>query len=135
MQALQSYYWKQPLGAIVGTRLGPFPLPQHVGILAPHAVWGRSVISFKPRGKVEEPVHQFANGRPFDSVSCPTNLSWQLVIQRARDAVPTKPYDLLNFNCDYFVRHCHGLKLESPQVGAIAVLTVIGFTLAWAAAA
>lgn len=135
MHVLHSHYLRGRLGAIVGTRIGPLPLPQHVGILAPHPVWGRSVISFKPAGIVEEPAFLFAAGRPFDSISYPGPLPWQLVVQRARVAIATRPYDLINFNCDYFVRHCHGLRLESPQVNAIALLAVVGLGFAWAAAA
>lgn len=135
MQALQDSYFNHQLGAIVGSRIGLLPLPQHVGILVPHPVWGRSVISFGPKGVVEEPAYQFAAGRPFDSVSYPGNLPWQFVIQRAREAIVKRPYDPINFNCDYFVRYCHRVKLESPQVVAIAVIAAVGLGFVWAAAA
>ncbi len=135
MHPVQAQYFHHPLGSIVGKRLGPLHLPQHVGILVPHPIWGRAVISFRPNGIVVEPAHQFASGRPFDSVSYPSQLPWQIVVQCAQQAVANRPYDLINFNCDYFVRHCHGLKLESPQVATIAVLAVIGLGLALASAA
>ncbi len=135
MQPLQTHYFSHRLGVIVGSRIGLLPLPQHVGILAPHPTWGRSVISFKPDGIVEEPAHQFAAGRPFDSASYPSNLPWEVVVQRARHAIAIQQYYLINFNCDYFVRHCHGMKLGSPQVTAIGVSALIGVALVWAAAA
>jgi hypothetical protein len=135
MLPTQVNYFNYRLGAIVGKRIGPLPLPQHVGILAPHPIWGRSVISFGPNGIVEEPAWQFAGGGPFDSISYPGEWPWQIVVQRARQAIATRPYGALDFNCDHFVRHCHGRKLESPQVNVIALLAVIGVGFAWAAAA
>jgi hypothetical protein len=135
MQPIHGNCFNRKLGAIVGKRLGPLPLPQHVGILAPHPFWGHSVISFGPRGIIEEPAWQFAKGEPFDSISYPSHLPWQIVVQRAREAATVRPYSSIDFNCDYFVRYCHGLKLESPQVNAIALLAFVGVGLAWAAAA
>jgi hypothetical protein len=131
----QGNYFNYRLGAIVGKRIGALPLPQHVGILAPHPTWGRSVISFGPEGVIEEPAWQFAEGGRFDSISYPGRLPWQIVVRRARQAIATAPYDTMDFNCDYFVRYCHGVKLGSPQVNAIALLAVIGAGFVWAAAA
>jgi len=124
MHTISGPYFDYPLGAVVGTRIGFLPHPQHVGILAPHPVWGRTVISFKPWGKVEEPPHLFTAWKPFDSVSYPGSLPWQRVVQRARDAVPMRPYNLIRFNCDHFVRFCHGVRIESPQVRAFGALVL-----------
>jgi len=128
-------FLRSQLGSVVGVRLGPLLVPQHVGILAPHPQWNFSVISFGPEGIIEEPVWQFADGRPFDSVSYPSMLPWQVVVRRAREAFAVRPYDAIDFNCDYLVQYCHGLPLESPQVKTITFVAVLGLGLALAAAA
>lgn len=48
----------------------------------------------------------------------------QDVLRRAREKIGTR-YLLLNWNCEHFVRFVHGLKLESPQVAAVAALCMV----------
>ena len=107
------------LGAVVGVNRG---LYHHVGILVLNPARGLAVISFKPEGIVQQPVQEFTLGKPFDSCTYPSNTPWQEVVWRAQMAVAQRPYHWRKFNCDYFVRYCHGLKMESPQAEAATVI-------------
>jgi len=124
-------YYSYPLGSIVAVDRG---LYHHVGILAPHAVWGLSVIGFDQAGVTERPVWEFAQGKPFASCTYPSDFAWEMVVWRARTAQPNGRYHWRTFNCDYFVRYCHGLKMESPQANAaVAVGLLVCGGLAFAA--
>jgi hypothetical protein len=112
------------LGSIVGVNRG---LYQHVGILVLHPMWGLAVISFTPGGIIQQPVQEFTLGKPFDSCAYPSNTPWPEVVWRAQMAVAQRPYHWWKFNCDYFVRYCHGLKMESPQVEAAT--TMVGLAV------
>ena len=111
-------------GAVVGVNRG---LYQHVGILVPHPVWALAVISFTPRGLIQQPVQEFTSGKFFDSCAYPSDTPWQEVVWRAQMAVAQRPYHWRKFNCDHFVRYCHGMKMESPQ--ADAATAVIGLAV------
>ena len=125
----QDQYFSAQFGSAVGTMIGLFW--EHVGILVPDGPCGlgRAVISFTKDGIIKQPVGEFARGQKFSSVKYLGNLPWQIVVQRAEWANATRPYHLTDFNCDFFVRHCHGVKLESPQAQATVALTLIGLAL------
>lgn len=38
-----------------------------------------------------------------------------------------QPYDLFNLNCEHFVRFCHGLPPESPQLATAFLLGAMVF--------
>lgn len=121
-------YYRTPLGSKVGTRLWQFDFPEHVGILVPDGLYGleRAVISFTREGIIRQPVGEFAKGEHFSSVSYPGPLPWQVVVQRAEWAMTNRPYNFINFNCDYFVSYCHGVKQESKQVNVGVLLAFAG---------
>lgn len=115
------YSYLPAFGSVVGKKLDPFGLVRHVGILVPHPVWGAAVVSFTLKGKVQEPVQKSAGGYNFDSVEYPSDTPANVVVWRALATTINRPYNVATFNCDYFVRHCHGLELRSPQVERITV--------------
>ena len=103
-------------GTILSASKGP--LTRHMGILTRRG----TVISFSPKGKCEESLAQFANGRPVRVHDRYGNLSPDEVERRAR-TLPQTRYDLFNWNCESFVRYCHGWSSHSPQVGmALGIL-------------
>ena len=128
-------YYSTELGSVVGTPLALFW--QHVGILVPTGPYelGRSVISFSEEVIVKQPVEQFAKGQHFSSVAYLGNLPPAAVVQRAEWALAHREYHSMNFNCDYFVRYCHGVKEESPQASATAALALSGLCFGLAVAA
>ncbi|MBI2293982.1 MAG: hypothetical protein HYU73_27335 [Betaproteobacteria bacterium] len=50
------------------------------------------------------------------------------MLQRARSARRTQ-YNVLDWNCESFVAYCHGLPPNSPQLAAVALLTLAGIAL------
>jgi hypothetical protein len=126
-------YYSTPLGSVVGTRLWLLNYPEHVGILCPNIFGGRDVISFTRDGIIRQPVEEFADGEHFTSVKYLGNGPWQTVVWQAEMAVVHRPYHFLNFNCDHFVRYCHGVRMESPQAAfglVVAAVAMIGATVA-----
>lgn len=75
------------------------------------------VIAFSEEsgGLIEQPVSAFARGRPLTVAGYPGRLRPALVMQRAR-SMHERPYSLMSFNCEHFVRFAHGLPVESPQL-------------------
>ena len=101
---------------------------EHVGILVPDDPYGfrRSIKSFTREGIIRQPVGDFARGEKFSSVKYLGNLPWYEVVQRAELAVARRAYHVTDCNCDFFVRYCHGVKLESPQAQTTAALVLVG---------
>ena len=83
---------------------------------------------------VEELPLQFSFGAPIYAHGVWSNQPWQETIRKARSQLG-QPYRLFGNNCEHFVRFCHGLPPESPQLaGAVGVAIVAGIVL-WALAA
>ncbi|MCB2102027.1 MAG: hypothetical protein KDE22_14215 [Rhodobacterales bacterium] len=104
-------------GTVVAARFGFY---KHVGIVSDR--WDRDgpmVISNSKRSGhgAEEGMRLFAAGTPVRIVGFPGTLPPDEVLARAR-AVMTRPYDLLTWNCEHFIRHAHGLPRYSPQMRA-----------------
>jgi len=71
----------------------------------------------------EETVEEFSGGWPIRVVGYLGNLGAAEVLNRARSLLG-RPYDLLGFNCEHFVRQTHGLKPKSSQIRTALVLGV-----------
>lgn len=100
---------------------------QHEGIVTEH---GRVISNSRRKGCVfEESVRSFAEGRKIKNIG-PLNprIDPMLAVERARTQIG-KSYDLVNDNCQHFVRWCYGLKPYSPQkrwalAGAAAIALI-----------
>ncbi len=102
---------------------------RHLGIVTDtNWISGPRIISCSLRqgGVTEESVEEFSNGAPVTVVAYPGNLHPDEVIARARSRLGT-PWNLFTFNCEHFVNWAHGLKPESPQLQAAAVVFVLAF--------
>lgn len=117
-------------GTIVSVPFGPF---HHLGIVSDRQ-GSRTpyIISCSRRaGQVaEETAHDFANGGDIKIHGYPSKLGPVQVIQRARSQLGSK-YDLFNWNCEHFVHWAHGLKLESPQLQSVALISMLAISLFW----
>lgn len=102
------------IGAIVVTQIGPI---EHVGLVVGYTRLGEPIVASISlwRGFVQETLSQFANAQGTYKANYPSHLSGNVVVARAY-SVAKKQYHLLNWNCEHFVRHAHGLPLESPQI-------------------
>ena len=108
-------------GTVVAARFG---LYKHLGLVSDRwAGDGPMVISNSKRSRhgAEETMAVFSAGTPVRIVGYPGDLAPDEVLARAR-AVMTRPYDLLVWNCEHFIRHAHGLPRRSPQVQTAAAL-------------
>jgi hypothetical protein len=131
----QEQYYSTRLGSVVGTPLLGFW--QHVGILVPTGPQNRrrSVISFTEDGIIKQPVEEFAHGKALSSVAYLGNLPPLEVVRRAEWSIAHRPYHTTDLNCDFFVRHCHGVKQESPQAQTTVALALFGAFATFAALA
>ena len=110
-----------------------FGLYAHVGVLSDRldertdeplvfsSTWRRGAIH-------EEPISEFAQGRPVVRVGYPGALPRATVVSRAR-ALVGRPWNLLWDNCEHFVREAHGLRRISPQVRTAAVVATVLFVV------
>lgn len=100
----------------------------HKGIVSDLYIGGKpTVISNSGRhgGVYEEPWDVFTNGREWKNEGYPGPLpSWQ-VLHRARFS-QHRPYHVLVWNCEHFVKACHGIAPESPQVAATLLCAAVG---------
>lgn len=110
-------------GTVVGVSTAP--LITHVGIATGQ---GTVITNSKSSGCVcEQSVEEFAAGKLLKIVGYPGNLEAAKVIRRAKSLIGTR-YNLLNFNCEHFVRWAHGLRPASAQIW-VAVFVVIAAAL------
>jgi hypothetical protein len=126
--------WELPAGTVVRVRHGFY---EHVGMLSEHAIGGeRAVVSFSAQadGFVEEPFSIFARGQTVVIEGYLGVLPPVVVMQRAR-MKRGQAYSLSDFNCEHFVRHSHGVPVQSPQVRQWAFLGGVVGILALAARA
>ena len=76
---------------------------------------GTVISSSRKRGGVfEETLQDFAGGRAVKNLGRLSDLSPHRAVARAYVALG-RQYDLVNDNCQHFVRHCYGLKPKSHQ--------------------
>lgn len=106
-------------GDVVSVPFGPY---RHVGIFT-----GMSVISNSAwaQGVVEETLEEFVDGRECQIDGYLGALHPAEVLLRAR-AAPRRPYHLFTWNCEHFVRYCHGVEETSPQLGATLLVALVG---------
>ena len=117
-------------GTVVRVSHGPY---DHVGLVSDTYINGeRAVISLSAvyGGFTEEPFSAFAHDRVVYNDGYPGTLAPYWVIARAR-AAGSRRYSWTMFNCEHFVRHAHGLKVESPQLQSwVAASCAVCFVLA-----
>ena len=115
------------LGAIVGTWLAG---KYHQGLVCGYTADGEAIVMSISiwKGFATEPLSRFVGPQGLVEASYPSDLSGEQVLARAR-SVSDLPYDLGLWNCQHFVRHAHGLRVESPQASAAAkaALAISGF--------
>lgn len=105
---------------------------EHVGLISGRVMRGEpSVISFSQaaNGFCEQPLSEFVNGRAYKLKGYLGNLPVGEVLHRAFSLIK-KPYSLIDFNCEHFVRYAHGIKIESPQMQAATIFAGIFGVLA-----
>lgn len=110
-------------GTVVSTMIGPI---EHFGIVSDRFDGGipRIISNSKKTGCVsEEPAKIFTNGKKVRVHTFRGNLSSYTVIARARSLIGSN-YNLLNWNCEHFIRWGHGLKPESPQIKSALFISV-----------
>lgn len=109
-----------------------FPFFTHVGLLTGRHMNGEpSVLSFSQaaRGLREQPLSEFVGQRQWVLEGYPGQLPAHEVLRRAWSQ-QHRPYSLLGFNCEHFIRFAHGLHVESPQVQFAVALATVGGLLA-----
>jgi hypothetical protein len=117
----QQDIWELPAGTVVRVRHGFY---EHVAMLGEHAIGGeRAVVSFSAQadGFVEEPFSIFARGQTVVIEGYLGVLPPVVVMQRAR-MKRGQAHSLSDFNCEHFVRHAHGVPVQSPQLRQWAFL-------------
>lgn len=105
---------------------------RHKGVVSDRWYHGKPMVisnSARAGGIAEEPWDMFTSGQLWTDEGHPGNLHPAEVLQRARSARRTQ-YNLLEWNCENFVAYCHGLPPNSPQLAAVALLTLAGIALA-----
>jgi len=111
----QPSVWELPTGTVIRVRLDWY---DHVALLGDRLIGTeRSVLAFSANagGFIEQPYSEFAQDRKVTVEGYLGNLAPEIVMQRAR-AKHGQPYSWASFNCEHFVRHAHGVTVESPQV-------------------
>lgn len=73
---------------------------------------------------VEEPLNKFQGAGDLKMEGYFGSLPQSVVLERARAKLGSR-YALIHWNCEQFVRYAHGLKLESPQLAAVAALCMV----------
>ena len=125
----QQGVWAYRPGTVVRVNHG---LYDHVALLVEHVTYGdRNVLAFsaQARGFIEHPFSDFARGRAVTVDGYFGQLPGDVVLQRAR-SMQGRPYSWIAFNCEHFVRHAHGIEIESPQLQQWALLGSAGGLLA-----
>jgi hypothetical protein len=118
-----------PAGTVIRVSHGWY---DHVALIGDRFILGeRSVLSFSAQigGLIEQPFSVFALGRVVKVEGYPGELTSQMVMRRAR-MKQEQAYSLVSFNCEHFVRHAHGLLVESPQMWQWTLIAcVLGLSL------
>lgn len=101
---------------------------EHFGILTDRM----TVISAskKHQAVAEERLIDFSMGLQIFVHAPYGNQRWDETVRKAYEQLG-EPYDLFSGNCEHFVRYCHGVAEESPQLAkAVVAAVVIGGLLA-----
>jgi hypothetical protein len=111
---------------------------EHYGILTGRHLHGQSltIISaskFRQSVVEELPMH-FSLGAPIYEHGVWSDQLWRKTIINARSQLG-RPYRLFSKNCEHFVRFCHGLPQESPQLARAIGVAIVGGAILWALAA
>lgn len=75
----------------------------------------------------EETWDVFTGGRKAHKLRRPSNLPAYEVIGRARSMLH-KPWNLIDWNCEHFLRNAYGVKSESPQLQFASFVGLIFLT-------
>jgi hypothetical protein len=75
-------------------------------------------------------LEKFAEGRPVRAEKAAPPSTYRQLQWRAHQATGrTRPYELLNRNCEHYASYLMGQKPDSPQVTAVLVLSALGVLL------
>jgi hypothetical protein len=95
----------------------------HAGVLLPSG----AVAHLTPDGASIVSFAEFAQGRPVRAEKAADRSMHHQIEWRARLTLGrTRPYDLLNRNCEHYAGFVMGQKPDSPQVIAALLLSVLG---------
>ncbi len=102
-------------------------LGQHSGVLLPNGF----VAHMTPNGAAIVTYAEFSHGLSVRLEKAVPPQSHQQVQWRAYQAIGrVQPYDLINRNCEHFATWLMGDVPTSPQVIAVAVISILGFAAA-----
>jgi len=111
---------------------------EHFGVLTEQHLYGfpPTIISASKVRQliVEEQPMQFSLGALIYAQGVWSKQPWQQTVGNARSQLG-QPYRLFDRNCEHFVRFCHGLPQESPQLAKAVGVALIGGVILWALAA
>ncbi len=122
------HQWPAP-GTVIS--VAAYVFFRHKGVVSDRWYQGKPMVisnSARAGGIAEEPWDVFTSGQAWTDEGYPGTLSPWEVLQRARSAYGTK-YHVLNWNCESFAAYCHGLPPNSPQVAAVALISLAGIAL------
>lgn len=106
---------------------------RHVGLVSDLRDWsGLPFIisnSAKNGGIAEETLAAFADGKAWRYENTPNRLTPRQVLYRARTCA-RREYHPLQWNCETFVSHCHGMPEQSPQAAATVGMVIVGLLVA-----
>lgn len=127
------YYDNQPQWPAPGTVISvpAYVFFRHKGVVSDRWYNGKPMVisnSARAGGIEEEPWDVFTSGQAWTDEGHPGKLSAWEVLHRARSAHRTQ-YHVVNWNCERFVAFCHGLPPNSPQLAAVALITLAGIAL------
>jgi len=111
---------------------------EHFGVLTGRHLYGQgpTIISASKlrQSVVEESPMQFSLGAPIYQHGVWSEQPCQQTVAKARSQLG-QPYRLFDRNCEHFVRFCHGLPQESPQLAKAVGAAVVGGLILWTLAA
>ncbi len=125
---LQDFNRLDRLGTIVYRAKRDFGLYWHAGFVSGRrmAQW-LPVTSFGPGGVVRKMWHLEEDRIRIARIQ--GDLTYEEISRRCA-AVAHYSYNIRSWNCEHFVRHCHGLRAKSPQAERTVLLGLGALALA-----
>jgi hypothetical protein len=120
--------WPPP-GSIVSVPL--LVVFRHRGVVSDRWYQGKPMVisnSGRTGGTAEESWDVFSGGQAVTPEGYPSTLPRYEVFHRARSCVG-RAYNPLVWNCDHLTRYAHGMELQSPQVAAILLVSLLAISV------
>jgi hypothetical protein len=103
---------------------------RHRGISVTFPGGWRCIYANSPgSGVVRQTLQEFALGRRIETSPISSRLSPHEIVRRA-ESLLGKPYNLLTWNCDHFVRAAVGHEPESQQLQVVCWALIGAFAIA-----